>query len=227
MTQEERNDIAAKLIPIITTLLIPSPSPTIISHNGFDYGTVTSPYTNKVWLDRNLGASRVCTSLDDASCYGDYYQWGRNFDGHQSSSSSVTSTYATNVNSAGNSFISSPGSPYDWAPIDSDGSLRVANWSKTDGTSVCPVNYRVPTIEELRAETDNGVFNGATAFSSFLKLPSAGLRSWYSSSSYDVDYSLSGLWTNSVAGAFSYIEFFTISDYQPRAYGCSVRCLRD
>jgi hypothetical protein len=26
-----------------------------ISHNGFTYGTVTSPYTGRIWLDRNLG----------------------------------------------------------------------------------------------------------------------------------------------------------------------------
>lgn len=29
-----------------------------ITHNGTSYGTVTSPYTGRVWLDRNLGAAR-------------------------------------------------------------------------------------------------------------------------------------------------------------------------
>jgi hypothetical protein len=37
------------------------------------YGTVTTA-TGKVWIDRNLGASRVATSSTDALAYGDYYQ---------------------------------------------------------------------------------------------------------------------------------------------------------
>jgi len=63
-----------------------------ITHNGVKYDTVTSPYTGRVWLDRNLGASQVCTSATDTACYGDYYQWGRGHDGHQSSSSLTTAT---------------------------------------------------------------------------------------------------------------------------------------
>jgi hypothetical protein len=31
-----------------------------ILYKGFNYKTVTSPTTNKVWLDRNLGTSKVC-----------------------------------------------------------------------------------------------------------------------------------------------------------------------
>ncbi|MCX8486231.1 MAG: hypothetical protein ORN53_03470, partial [Crocinitomicaceae bacterium] len=45
------------------------------------YGTVISPYTAKVWMDRNLGASQVATSSNDAASYGDLYQWGRATDG--------------------------------------------------------------------------------------------------------------------------------------------------
>ena len=35
--------------------------------------TVTS--AGQVWMDRNLGASRVATSFDDEEAYGDLYQW--------------------------------------------------------------------------------------------------------------------------------------------------------
>jgi len=41
--------------------------------NGIEYLTVTSPDTGKIWLDRNLGASQVCTSSTDSSCYGNLY----------------------------------------------------------------------------------------------------------------------------------------------------------
>ncbi len=44
---------------------------------------VTNPETGRIWMDRNLGASRVATSPVDPEGYGDRYQWGRPADGHQ------------------------------------------------------------------------------------------------------------------------------------------------
>lgn len=152
-----------------------------IIHNGTRYDIVISPYTGRVWLDRNLGASRLCTDYNDTACYGDYYEWGRNFDGHEKSDSQVTSTLATDVNNAGSYFIQNTNyySGFDWASVDTDGSQRKANWRKTDGSSICPVGYHVPTLEELKAEiTDQGVSGNIAAFNNFLKLPSAGYR-WY------------------------------------------------
>jgi hypothetical protein len=32
-----------------------------------------------VWMDRNLGASQIATTFNDAASYGDYYQWGTAF----------------------------------------------------------------------------------------------------------------------------------------------------
>jgi hypothetical protein len=205
-----------------------------ITHNNTTYGTVTSPYTGKVWLDRNLGASQVCTAYNDTECYGDYYQWGRNFDGHQDSTSGTTGTQATDVNSAGTEFITSNNTnSYDWAKTaDSAGTTRSANWSKTDGSSVCPVGYRVPTIVELRAETlDEDVTNRDTAFSNFLKLPSAGDRGNVDGSMFGVG-SWGYVWSSSASGSGSSDVGFG-SDYADwygndgRAGGQSVRCLRD
>lgn len=209
--------------------------PVTVEYNGVTYGTVTSPYTQKVWLDRNLGASQVCTALNDTACYGDYYQWGKNTDGHEKSTSATTSTQATDINNAGSSFITSSSTyNYDWAQAaDSDGTLRTANWSKTDGTSVCPVGYRVPTITELQAETilaSTAVTNNTDAFTNFLKLPSAGYRGSYSASMYDQG-SRGVVWSSSVSGSYSnYLDFYS-SDasmiYSIRASGFSVRCLKD
>ena len=207
---------------------------TLITHNGTTYGIVTSPYTGRVWLDRNLGAARVCQSFNDTACYGDYYQWGRNFDGHQDSMSTTTTIQATDVNNAGSAFITSGNAnSYDWAKsADSSGSLRSANWSKTDGSSVCPTGFRVPTIVELRAETlDNGVTNRDTAFSNFLKLPSAGIRNYFDGSMNDVG-SWGDVWSSSASGSYASILYFGsgYADWYSngyRAYGRSVRCLRD
>ena len=49
-----------------------------ISFKGLTYGLITSPNTGRVWLDRNLGATKVAESSTDSGAYGDYYQWGRN-----------------------------------------------------------------------------------------------------------------------------------------------------
>ena len=49
-------------------------------------GVVRSPYTGKVWMDMNLGASDVPKEqqLDsDTASFGHLYQWGRKRDGHQ------------------------------------------------------------------------------------------------------------------------------------------------
>ena len=203
-----------------------------VTHNGVTYETVTSPKTGKVWLDRNLGASQVCTALNDTACYGDYYQWGRNYDGHQLNTSATTSTQATDINSAGTDFITSTSSP-DWTTADSDGASRTANWSATDGSSICPVGYRIPTITELSAETTSAstpVTNSTDAFNNFLKLPSAGYRYYYNGSL--INQGSDGyVWSSSVSGSDSYfLDFYSSyarTGNSNRAFGFSVRCLKD
>ncbi len=223
------------------TITILDVAPETITHNGFDYEEVDSPYTAKVWLDRNLGAKQVCTDLNDTDCYGDYYQWGRDTDGHQESNSTTTTALATDLNTSTNaSFITNDSSPFDWLDVenndvDDNGSLRTANWSKTDGTSVCPVGFRVPTIDELKLETientGGGDFaNNTDAYKNFLKLPSAGYR-------HRDDGSLGGqgstgiVWSSSVTGSYSLsldFESGGANTYEDgRAYGLSVRCLKD
>jgi len=218
----------------VITHFILNDNNTTIMHHGIRYETVTSPYTSRVWLDRNLGATQVCTSFDDSECYGDYYQWGRNHDGHQESTSSITSMQAIDVNSSGSSFIISQNSPYDWTSDDSSGNLRISNWNKIDGSSICPTGFRVPTLVELRAElldVDSAqIQNNIDAFNSFLKFPSAGGRA-----ELDGHIGLKGLWghvwVRSTNGSGSYIIGFSSSVVNAygkfRAVGFSVRCLKD
>jgi len=150
----------------------------IVDSNGVEYKTVTSPFTKRVWIDRNVGASELCISLDDQKCYGYYFQWGRGSDGHEKLSSTTT-ILATDISNTGHSnFILNTtvdeSKPNDWATSEfSDGSIRSYNWSKIDGSSICPVGFRVPTNEEISLEVKN-INNNEDAFSSFLKLPSAG-----------------------------------------------------
>ena len=200
-----------------------------MTHNGTEYCDVTSPFTGKVWLNKNLGAARVCTAYDDTECYGDYYQWGRKHDGHQNKNSETSHIQAADVNNAGSKFVIENG---DWASVDSDGRGRSENWSKADGNYACPAGYRVPTIDELKTETiDQGVSNKMDAFNSFLKLPSGGKRF-----SVDGDMFLQGysgnVWSSSTSNhiiiPYLYFDSYEAVVYNElRSDGYSVRCIKN
>jgi hypothetical protein len=236
VVNDETENSDADTVTITTIESVCEASTDTITDNEIAYKEVCSPHTQKIWLDRNLGASQVCTALDDTACYGDYYQWGRDADGHQVSTSAITATLATDVDNTGtaNFIINDNSDPYDWASVDADGAIRSANWSKADGTSVCPTGYRVPTKAELEAEmTGAGVSSIITAFSSFLKLPSAGgRRSNNGSMNYPGFWG--DLWSASVddpaSGPQSYGFYFGSDDAgwsnDGRAGGFSVRCLK-
>ena len=212
-----------------------------ITHNGTTYGFVTSPYTGKIWLDRNLGASKVCSSPSDSACYGDYYQWGRNADGHENSGSSISYAQATNLTTVGhgNFILIADADDNDWAQtIDNTGIARSTNWSKTDGSSICPIGFRVPTFDELERETINAsdvtesttITNQATAFSNFLKLPSAGYRD-YSTGSIVFIKDTVGIWTSTVVYGSESIALYFLNrnadwSNSVRTQGLTLRCVK-
>jgi hypothetical protein len=223
-----------------TVSITATPAASGITHNGTSYGTVTSPITGKIWLDRNLGAARVCMAYNDASCYGDYYQWGRNIDGHQSSSSATTPTQASNVTVVGHGDFITSSHPYDWGfDVDENGATRQSNWSAIDGSSVCPAGYRVPTYSEMIAETDFGwvIFDHLSAFNSFLKLPTGGGR-YPDSGNLGGQGSLGYLWTSSIDNLGTAYNWWSSSLYYldtgadvtadvSRGGGIAVRCIKD
>ena len=201
-----------------------------VTYHGTTYGAVKSPYTDKIWLDRNLGASQVCTSFDDGDCYGDYYQWGRNVDGHEKITSDATASQAVDISSSGDKFIKWH---TDWASVDTNGSARAAQWASLDGSSVCPAGFRVPTVGEIKAELfDPGsaqIQNRDDAYDSFLKLPSAGERDT-NGNSHDID-TKGYLWTvipneSPTARYLVFGETTHAVHYHNRAAGLPVRCIK-
>ncbi len=132
---------------------------------------VTSPRTGRVWMDRNLGASRVAVSASDQQAYGHFYQWGRAADGHQRRNSQMTTELSVNDKPGHALYIFNADSIPDWRSPQND-----SLWQGVNGiNNPCPEGYRIPTHEEWRAEFD--MLQGMdVAAGSFLRIPAAGGR---------------------------------------------------
>jgi uncharacterized protein (TIGR02145 family) len=193
----------------------------------FTWNDVANPTTGKIWMDRNLGASRVATSRTDANSYGDLYQWGRLKDGHQCRNSGTTTTLSSNDVPGHGDFILISSSPYDWRNPRNDNL-----WQGVNGdNNPCPRGYRIPTStewdnEHLTWSSDNS----AGAFGSALKLPVAGDRIRGTGSLARLG--THGLyWCSTVSGTNAlFMRFVSSSAYVStanRAYGGSVRCIKD
>jgi uncharacterized protein (TIGR02145 family) len=188
---------------------------------------VYNPKTGKTWMDRNLGASRAATSSTDKEAYGDLYQWGRGSDGHEKRNSGTTSTLSnSNIPGHGN-FILEPNSPYDWRTPQNNNL-----WQGAKGVNnPCPTGYRLPTRSEFDAERASwSSQNLDGAFASTLRLPMAGYRNISGGSLTNVG-SYGGYWSSTVNETFSWVLFFVRSGAEmyggDRAYGYSVRCIKD
>jgi uncharacterized protein (TIGR02145 family) len=193
----------------------------------FTWNDVANPTTGKIWMDRNLGASRVATSSTDANSYGDLYQWGRLKDGHQCRNSDTTTTLSSNDVPGHGDFILISSSPYDWRNPKNDNL-----WQGVNGdNNPCPRGYRIPTStewdnEHLTWSSDNS----AGAFGSALKLTVAGDRDRGTGSLARVG-THAAYWCSTVSGTNAlFMRFVSSSAYVStanRAFGVSVRCIKD
>ncbi|MCF8298849.1 MAG: fibrobacter succinogenes major paralogous domain-containing protein [Saprospiraceae bacterium] len=188
---------------------------------------VYNPTTGKIWMDRNLGATQVATSNNDAASYGDLYQWGRGSDGHQIRTSGTTSTLSSTDVPGHANFITVNSGNYDWRSPQNNNL-----WQGVYGVNnPCPTAYRLPTETEWTAEKATWSSNNAAgAYASLLKLPVAGSRD-YSGGSLNGVGSNGYYWSSTVVGASSRFLYFTsgaafMGSYF-RAYGYSVRCIKD
>jgi hypothetical protein len=239
LATDDRNLVTAvDMVITVTDIYEPTvPFQSGQTFKGLLYYVVESPHTGRYWLDRNLGATRAAKNKNDDKSFGDYYQWGRNADGHQKPSSGYTEKYETSLHSRSQKWIISQTHKYelDWLHpdyVDTNGPKRLEAWNDGGTNDICPRGYGVPTEAELDAEL--GVYwKLYSPFEeSFLKLPQAGFRLadlffwpkkafWY--------------WTKSVGKSNSnkYSRGFTTyespmnlhyEDYR-RTWGMAVRCI--
>jgi hypothetical protein len=144
------------------------------------YGIVG--YAGRFWMDRNLGAKQVASSVSDPDAYGHYFQWGREADGHQLPDSEVViDEYAPVGEQPGHdSFIRITPAEYpqnDWN-VDNEWVYR---WTDEDGNKTaadpCPPAWRVATVEDWEAAIDAGSWEFRDdAYASPLKISATGTR---------------------------------------------------
>jgi uncharacterized protein (TIGR02145 family) len=188
--------------------------------------TVYNPTTGRTWMDRNLGASQVATSYNDAAAYGDLYQWGRATEGHEIRTSGTTSNVATtSAPNAGNTWDGLFIRGNDWlSPPDN------TLWQGVNGTNnPCPFGFRIPTGAEWQTEMQSWTSNNAAgAFASPLKLTVAGRRfgdiGWLTETG-----SVGNYWTSETSGANRFIFYSSSAGFAfiSRAGGLSVRCIKE
>jgi hypothetical protein len=214
------------------------------------YGIITSAKTQRKWLDRNLGAPAIATTVNDFANYGDLFQWGRRADGHQLISR-TSADAATGVNGT-----TSLTAPYEYADTDqplhnkfiivvsSGGNAEVFDWRKPQNNALwqgvngtnnpCPTGWRIATKAEWDAEN---LSNIGDAFGK-LKLTLTGIHDGGDGEFYlfDRGYYWTSTWaTPAIDGATINGSSFAIrlrSDlYTPltftRSTGGAVRCIKD
>lgn len=198
---------------------------------GCGVSTVTS--AGQVWMDHNLGASRVAMFWNDTEAYGDLYQWGRYTDGHEKRTSATTTTLSSSDTPGHGNFIIPPlSAPQDWRSPQNDNL-----WQGVSGiNNPCPTGFRLPTAPELETERISWSSNNIDgAFDSPLKLVPSGWREGWGNVNAPVDGEGEDgfYWSSTVNGSSSYSLFFWSDDanvyvfQNPRALGLSVRCILD
>jgi hypothetical protein len=197
-----------------------------------------------IWMDRNLGASRVATSFNDAQAYGDMYQWGRAADGHEKRISTNYDTVLSTDGVAGfdndpanawhGQFIVRNSGANNWVdPTVTNGTITSNDlWQGVIGTNnPCPMGYRVPTSAELNAERSSWSSQDRIgAFASPLKLPSGGRRR-RTDGNILFDGTYGYYWSSTISGTnailLRFLDSSTSTVLSPRAESHSVRCIKN
>lgn len=166
----------------------------------------------RIWMDRNLWASRVATSKTDSLAYWDYFQWGRWDDWAQLYNSTTTSTKYTVDNPKSVENPSKFVTQTDWRSVQTD--TLWASWINI------PTWWAYPTPDEWDALCiAEWITNWATddkAFASTLKLTKWGIRD-YNLASY-AQGTIGTYWSNSSFFSNCIYMYFDDSQISPNTW---------
>jgi len=230
----------------------------------YEHGTVTTSTGRKWLQWNLGATNYPPSMYNDKDNYGNLYQWGRGNDGSQYNATNVTlsasqyyttatvdyynSTSKTIVTNSTTNLSSYNGDTYtligtptiskyvqtsssDWFLPSYDGL-----WQGVNGiNNPCPTGYRVPTATEFNAEiTGENITNTSSAFSSSLKLTSAGYRN--NTGPTMTDLTTGYYWTSTVSSSTSNHTFASAlvigssaSTYSSslKSAGYALRCIKD
>lgn len=186
-------------------------------------------HTGRIWMDRNLGALRSATSINDELAFGFLYQWGRSNDGHQFRNSQITRTSSNSDNPNNSFFIINSSTFYSNWRIPTSDLLWPSNINNP-----CPKGFRIPTEIELNEEFNTWKSLDANgAFNSILKLPMAGARAGDTGiieNGYFGSYWTQTIGINKNSGLSRYIllqnEYLSFY-WGQRSGGASCRCIKE
>jgi hypothetical protein len=196
---------------------------------------------NKIWMDRNLSASRAVQTSNYYFAYGCFYQLGLGNDGH----ASLTWT-ASNAGTPENSNISNtqsktdtPGNLLIIGFFDLRNPLKDGLWqAASQVNNLTNAGFRVPTDAEFAAAFSNAIgcnsTDSATAFSGgatgSIEVAAAGISCAGDSGNYyqgENDCCWSSTAVNTASVVFRSFDSSSNSSRLNRAYGFSVRRPKD
>ncbi len=221
--------------------VVPGETPGSIGSVPFGTSTlVTVRATDgNVWLQQNLGSTEVGTSMDDATAFGDLYQWGRWNDGHGVRTSTTADVFLLSSNNPLGLGIGYPlffigANPADWWGAGSDAdSWEGTTASATNGIDPCDslgVSWHLPTAAEWGTViTAEAITGNVSAYTSELKLVVAGSRDGGTGSIINAGL-YGNYWSSTPSGPYAKDfsigdVFMTPADDAYRGYGMSMRCM--
>ena len=209
----------------------------------FTYQGETVTYTTvrgedgNIWLQQNLGSTKVAETINDEPSYGDMFQWGRWDDGHQKRVSTTTSTPTPN-NPLG---IAEGSENYYtgtwWSPNNQNDKWEAqtpADATDVNGCDPCKAlgqGWKIPTETEWIEIVDlENIGNPATALASNLKLPGTGYRS-NTTGNFTFVGQRGYFWSStpsSTGGKYLYVGSVSAnpSAGAPRGQGAALRCMK-
>lgn len=186
--------------------------------------------TGRIWKSKNLGATQVATSTNDSDAVGDFYQWGRNKDGHEKVNSSRFVGPVVGGTEGAN-FITNT---TDWLSTPTDNLWNDGTESNPIKTSndPCPLGYRIPTktefLNEIKFLSSKNVIG---AFDNDLKITATPYIN--NNGALTTAYGATNIWVSTPGSSgTAFAAYFGATSganviKRPRGRGLSVRCIKE